>query len=310
MTDSQPGKFDLLGLSQPLLQALADAKYTQPTPIQEQTIPLLLEGRDVLGQAQTGTGKTAAFALPILSNIKTGGRGPKALVLLPTRELAMQVATSIESYGKHIKGLRVTCIYGGSDYRPQLRALRDGVDVLVGTPGRIMDHIKRETLRLNEVECLVLDEADEMLRMGFAEDVQWIMSHTPDAKQTILFSATMPRTIRQLSKNFMKNAEHITIKTETKTADTIRQRHYFVRYRDKPEVLGRIFGNRRHRRCACVCANPARHHRGGGLLANPWALRTGAQWRRVPAAARANRPTSSRWTSEGHCSNRRCCPWS
>ena len=187
--------FKDLNLSKEVLKGLTAVGYETPTPIQAETIPLLINGSDVLGQAQTGTGKTAAFALPILSKIDLNQKTPQALILTPTRELAIQVAEALQTYASHLKGFHVLPIYGGQSYETQLRALKRGVHVVVGTPGRVMDHMRRGKLILNELKTLVLDEADEMLRMGFIEDVEWILEQTPNQRQIALFSATMPAPI-------------------------------------------------------------------------------------------------------------------
>ncbi|MGB5405374.1 MAG: DEAD/DEAH box helicase, partial [Thiogranum sp.] len=220
--------FNQLALNKPLLKALDDVGYETPSPIQAQTIPLLLEGKDVLGQAQTGTGKTAAFALPILSNLDLKQKDPQVLVLAPTRELAIQVAEAFQKYAKHMKGFHVLPVYGGQDYRGQIRALERGVHVVVGTPGRVMDHMRRGTLKLDKLSALVLDEADEMLRMGFIDDVEWILEQTPSDRQIALFSATMPQQIRRIATKHLNDPEQITIKVKTTTADTIRQRFWPV----------------------------------------------------------------------------------
>jgi ATP-dependent RNA helicase DeaD len=236
---TEPG-FGELGLSAGLVATLDGFGYKTPTPIQAQTIGLLLEGRDVLGQAQTGTGKTAAFALPLLDRIDLSKKQPQVLVLAPTRELAIQVAESFEKYAKSKPGLQVFPIYGGQDYQVQLRPLKRGVHVVVGTPGRVMDHMRRGSLKLGELQCLVLDEADEMLRMGFAEDVEWVLTQIPGERQLALFSATMPKTIRQIAKNHLKNPAEVTIRQETATADTVHQRYLVARPHEKQAVLARI----------------------------------------------------------------------
>ncbi len=223
--DSPAVSFADLGLSGPTLKAIDDAGYETPTPIQREMIPHMMEGRDVVGQAQTGTGKTAAFALPLLTRIiASRAKGPQILVLAPTRELAIQVAESFKMYGKHLKNFRVLPIFGGQDYSIQLKQLQQGVQVVVGTPGRVMDHIRRNTLKLETVHSLVLDEADEMLKMGFIDDVEWILGQIPNRKQTALFSATMPRTIRNISHKYLNDPIEITIATKTVTAQTIDQR--------------------------------------------------------------------------------------
>lgn len=232
--------FHALGLSDPLTEIVERLGYTKPTPIQEHTISHILQGRDVLGQAQTGTGKTAAFALPILDRIDLKKKRPQVLVLTPTRELAIQVADSFEKYAAKMKGFRVVPIYGGQDYEVQLRQFKRGVQVVVGTPGRVMDHMRRGTLKLDDMHCLVLDEADEMLRMGFAEDVDWVLSEAPEKRQMALFSATMPGPIRQIAQKHLNDPAEITIKQKTATADTVHQRYVVVTPRQKQAALARI----------------------------------------------------------------------
>ena len=229
-----------LGLSDKVLKALADVGYEKPSAIQAATIPPLLAGRDVVGLAQTGTGKTAAFALPILSRLDLAQKTPQALVLAPTRELALQVCEAFEKYAAHMKGVHVLPVYGGQAYGVQLSALRRGVHVVVGTPGRIMDHLEKGTLDLTELRFLVLDEADEMLNMGFAEDVETILADTPDDKNVALFSATMPSQIRRISKQYLNNPEEITVKNKTATAPNITQRYLLVSYPQKVDALTRI----------------------------------------------------------------------
>lgn len=227
-------------LHESIHRAIQDAGYQVPTPIQLQTIPGLLNGSDVLGTAQTGSGKTAAFAIPMLNKIDLQKAVPQILVLTPTRELAMQVAESFEKYGQYLKGLRVAAIYGGQDYQVQFRKLDRGAHVIVGTPGRMLDHLRRGSLQLNDLSGLVLDEADEMLRMGFTEDVNAILEQTPESKQIALFSATMPPTIREIASNHLKSPIKIDIHRETKTADSIRQRYLVVLPSQKEEALRRI----------------------------------------------------------------------
>ena len=240
MTTDTLTAFNQLGLSQPVLKALDEVGYETPSPIQAQTIPLLLEGRDVLGQAQTGTGKTAAFALPILTSLDLKQKDPQVLVLVPTRELALQVAEAFQKYATHMKGFHVLPIYGGQDYRVQIRALQRGVHVVVGTPGRVMDHMRRGTLKLDQLCVLVLDEGDEMLRMGFIDDVEWILEQTPPDTQVALFSATMPQQIRRIAARHLKEPAEITIKVKTTTAETIRQRYWPVSGMHKLDALTRI----------------------------------------------------------------------
>ena len=204
--------FNQLALDKALLKALDDVGYETPSPIQAQTIPLLLEGKDIIGQAQTGTGKTAAFALPLLSRLDLKQKDPQVLVLAPTRELAIQVAEAFQKYARHLKGFHVLPIYGGQEYGGQIRSLKRGVHVVVGTPGRVMDHMRKGTLKLDNLKTLVLDEADEMLRMGFIDDVEWVLEQSPAERQIALFSATMPQQIRRIATKYLNNPEQITIK--------------------------------------------------------------------------------------------------
>ena len=229
-----------LQLSEPLLKALHDVGYESPSPIQAATIPILLSNRDVLGQAQTGTGKTAAFALPILSRIDIRQTAPQALVLAPTRELAIQVAEAFQTYARHIPGFHVLPIYGGQSYGPQLSALRRGVHVVVGTPGRVIDHLDKGSLDLSKLKTLVLDEADEMLRMGFIDDVERILQETPESRQTALFSATMPSAIKRIAQTYLHQPAEITVAAKTGTADNIRQRYWLVSGMHKLDALTRI----------------------------------------------------------------------
>lgn len=229
-----------LGLSAPILNALSDLGYEKPSPIQEKCIPLLLDGRDVLGMAQTGSGKTAAFMLPFLNNLNTELKAPQILVLAPTRELAVQVADACEDFAKHMKGVSVVALYGGQRYDVQLRALRQGAQIVVGTPGRLLDHLKRGTLNLSQLKGLVLDEADEMLRMGFIEDVETIMSQIPDAHQTALFSATMPEAIRRITRRFMQEPQEIRIQSNITTRPDISQSYWTVFGMRKNEALIRF----------------------------------------------------------------------
>ncbi|MBP1206259.1 ATP-dependent RNA helicase DeaD [Duganella sp. 1411] len=232
--------FTDLNLSAPLIKALKDVGYESPSPIQAATIPLLLDNLDVLGQAQTGTGKTAAFALPILSRIDIKQTTPQALVLAPTRELAIQVAEAFQTYAAHIPGFHVLPIYGGQSYGPQLSALRRGVHVVVGTPGRVIDHLDKGSLDLSKLKTLVLDEADEMLRMGFIDDVERILQETPDSRQTALFSATMPSAIRRIANTYLRSPKEITVAAKTGTAENIRQRYWLVSGMHKLDALTRI----------------------------------------------------------------------
>jgi len=229
-----------LALTEPVLKALDSVGYETPSPIQAEIIPYVLEGKDVLGQAQTGTGKTAAFALPLLSKINLKQKDPQVLVLTPTRELAIQVAEAFQRYASGLKDFHVLPVYGGQDYSIQLRQLRRGAHVVVGTPGRVMDHIRRGTLKLQTLKCLVLDEADEMLRMGFIDDVEWVLEQIPEQRQIALFSATMPKEIRKIAQRYLRDPKEVTIKLKTATAPNIRQRYWFVSGFHKLDALTRI----------------------------------------------------------------------
>jgi ATP-dependent RNA helicase DeaD len=229
-----------LKLPPALLKALEAVGYENPSPIQAETIPTLLTGRDVLGQAQTGTGKTAAFALPVLSRIDVNNRAVQSLVLAPTRELAIQVAEAFQKYASHMPGFHVLPIYGGQAYQPQLSALKRGAHVVVGTPGRVMDHLKRGTLNLGTVSMVVLDEADEMLNMGFLEDVEWILQQMPKQRQVALFSATMPTQIKRIAQTYLNNPAEILIRSKTTTATNIRQRYWMVSGLHKLDALTRM----------------------------------------------------------------------
>jgi ATP-dependent RNA helicase DeaD len=232
--------FARFGLADDLLRGLTDLGFETPSPIQQAAIPELLLGRDLVGQAQTGTGKTAAFSLPLLHRLDPQQRSPQVLVLTPTRELAIQVADAINSYAAHLKRVRVAAIYGGSDFREQIQQLRRGVQIVVGTPGRVMDHMRQGTLDLSGLRTLVLDEADEMLRMGFIDDVEWVLEQLPAERQVVLFSATMPREIRQLSHRYLREPAEITIRTNNADGRRIRQRHLVVHPSQKLEALERV----------------------------------------------------------------------
>jgi len=232
--------FSQFNLHPNLVQAVTERGYTTPTPIQSQVIPIMLAGEDVIGQAQTGTGKTAAFALPILHNLTTDNGDVQCLVLTPTRELAIQVANTIFEYGKY-QQVRVLPVYGGSPYGRQIRRIKDGIDVVVGTPGRLLDLIKRRVLNLSKVQTVVLDEADEMLSMGFIEDIEAILDETPDTRQTALFSATIPPAIRQLADKYSHEQQSITIKSQQLTVKSIEQRYYLINSFDKLAALTRLF---------------------------------------------------------------------
>ncbi|MDJ0881302.1 MAG: DEAD/DEAH box helicase [Gammaproteobacteria bacterium] len=240
MSTQSPPNFKQLGLPDTLLKALSGLGYETPSPIQAECIPLLLEGKDIIGQAQTGTGKTAAFALPLLSRVDVANLKPQILVLAPTRELAIQVAEAFQSYASKIKNFHVLPIYGGQSYDIQLRQLKRGVHVIVGTPGRVMDHLERKTLKLDQLQALVLDEADEMLRMGFIDDVEWILDKTPVQRQIALFSATMPPVIQKVANKYLSNPARVKIKSKTQTASTIRQSYLQVSGYKKIDALTRI----------------------------------------------------------------------
>ncbi|WP_040726869.1 DEAD/DEAH box helicase [Thiomicrorhabdus sp. Kp2] len=232
--------FKDLNLTPEVLKAITDIGYETPSPIQAQAIPALMTGNDILGMAQTGTGKTAAFALPALSQADIKQKNPQILVLAPTRELAIQVAEAFQGFAHHMKGFHVLPIYGGSDYGTQIRALNRGVHVVVGTPGRVMDHIRKGTLKLDTLKLLVLDEADEMLRMGFIDDVEWILQQTPESRQIALFSATMPKEVHRIASNYLNNPTEVIIKQQTATATTIEQKYLLVSGGHKLDALTRI----------------------------------------------------------------------
>lgn len=232
--------FSELNLCDALQKALSDLNFHTPSPIQGQSIPWLLQGRDLIGLAQTGTGKTAAFGLPILNNILPNIQEPQALVLAPTRELAIQVAAHLEALCVHQKNIRITVLCGGQDYRPQLQKLKEGAQIVVGTPGRILDHIERKTLNLSQLRTFVLDEADEMLRMGFIEDVETILAKLPEKRQIVLFSATMPSRIRQIATRYLDDPVTVEIRMETATVKSIEQRFLFASVSQKPDALLRV----------------------------------------------------------------------
>ncbi len=233
-------QFNELGLASALLTALKTLGYETPTPIQAQSIPVLMQGHDLLAQAQTGTGKTAAFALPALSQLDLSMDEPQVLIIAPTRELAIQVAEACQSYAKDMPGFHVAPIYGGQEYRIQLRALKRGAHVVVGTPGRVMDHMRRGTLSVDALQMVVLDEADEMLNMGFVKDIEWILEQIPHQHQTALFSATMPAPIQKIAKRYLKHAERIHIEPQHNTVDTIEQCFIRVARNQKLDVLTRF----------------------------------------------------------------------
>ncbi len=239
-TSASPSGFAGFGLPSALLEALDQCGYTQPSPIQQAAIPDLLLGRDLVGQAQTGTGKTAAFALPLLARLDPDHRGPQILVLTPTRELAIQVSESFQRYAACSTGVQVLALYGGSDFRDQIHRLRRGVQVIVGTPGRVMDHLRQGTLETSGLRAFVLDEADEMLRMGFIDDVQWILEQLPEQRQVVLFSATMPPEIRRIAQRHLREPAEVIIRTQRNDAARIRQRHLIAPPAQKLAALQRV----------------------------------------------------------------------
>ncbi len=232
--------FNQLALAKPVLKAIEDVGYETPSPIQSESIPPLLAGRDILGQAQTGTGKTAAFALPLLSRLDLALKQPQVLVLTPTRELAIQVSEAFQAYARHMRGFHILPVYGGQSMSTQLRQLKRGVHIVVGTPGRIMDHLRRKTLSLDKLGSIVLDEADEMLSMGFIEDIEWILEQTPETKQVALFSATMPSAIRKIAQHHLRDPIEIKIKAKTATVEAITQHYWQVTGLHKLDALTRI----------------------------------------------------------------------
>ncbi|MBE0366218.1 ATP-dependent RNA helicase DeaD [Pseudoalteromonas ulvae UL12] len=240
MTDTTQVRFDQLNLLSPVLQAITDMGYTSPTPIQAKAIPSLLAGKDVLGEAQTGTGKTAAFGLPLLSRLDADLKQPQMLVVCPTRELAIQVAEALTDFSKHIRGLFVATVYGGQSYTPQLRDLARGPQIVVGTPGRMMDHIKKGRLKLDNLKACVLDEADEMLNMGFLEDIEWILKQIPEQTQMAFFSATMPAPIKKITNQFLTDPVHVKIEIVKSDKPKITQKSWLVSRIGKTTGLERI----------------------------------------------------------------------
>jgi len=240
MSEENSPAFKDFALAPAILKVIDEVGYETPTPIQTRSIPPLLEGRDLLGQAQTGTGKTAAFSLPLLSRLNPKLKAPQILVLTPTRELALQVAEAMQTYARHLKGFQVLPVYGGQNMGQQLRQLQRGVQAVVGTPGRIQDHLRRGTLKLDKLSCIVIDEADEMLKMGFIDDVDQILEYAPEKRQTALFSATMPKEVMKVARKHLNDPLEIKIKTKTSTVETISQRFWQVKGLHKLDALTRI----------------------------------------------------------------------
>lgn len=246
-------RFDETNLTAPVLRAVAEMGFEEMTPIQAAAIPVVLEGRDMIGQAQTGTGKTAAFGIPLLQRVDPKDKSLQALVLCPTRELAIQVAEEIRRLAKFMHGIKVLPIYGGQDINKQIRSLKGGVQVIIGTPGRVMDHMRRHTLKMGTVKLITLDEADEMLNMGFREDIETILKELPEERQTLLFSATMPQPIMDLAETYQKDAELVRVVKKELTVPKIEQFYYEVRQKNKPEVLSRLLDMYDPKRALVFC---------------------------------------------------------
>jgi ATP-dependent RNA helicase DeaD len=233
--------FSETGLNKNIQKAITDLGFETPTPIQKEVIPYLLETEnDLIALAQTGTGKTAAFGMPVIHKIEVERKNPQAIILCPTRELCIQIAKDMESYSKYIKGLKITAVYGGASIQPQIKALKSGTQIVIGTPGRVIDLINRKSLRLNDIEFVILDEADEMLNMGFKDDLDTILAETPNEKQTLLFSATMPKEVMRISKNYMNNPKTIEVASRNEGAENIEHHYYMVQARDRYKALRRI----------------------------------------------------------------------
>lgn len=246
-------RFDETELNAPILRAVAEMGFEEMTPIQAAAIPVILEGKDIIGQAQTGTGKTAAFGIPLLQQVNPKDRSLQALVLCPTRELAVQVAEEIRKLAKFMHGVKVLPIYGGQDITKQIRSLKGGVQIIIGTPGRVMDHMRRHTLKMETVRTVTLDEADEMLNMGFRDDIELILNELPDERQTLLFSATMPQPILDLAAAYQKDAEFVRVVKRELTVPKIEQYYYEVRQKNKPEVLSRLLDMYDPKRALVFC---------------------------------------------------------
>ena len=233
-------RYEDAGIDGRILRAVRELGFEHMTPIQEQAIPLFMTGRDIIGQAQTGTGKTAAFGIPILQKINPENRSLQAVILCPTRELAMQAADELRKFAKYMNGIKVLPVYGGQEIYKQIKNLKAGVQIVVGTPGRVMDHMRRHTLKMDQVHTVVLDEADEMLNMGFREDIETILKGMPEERQTGLFSATMPKPILDITKTYQKDAAYVKMTPKEVTIPLIKQAYYQVRKQDKEEVLCRL----------------------------------------------------------------------
>ena len=233
-------KFEQLAIQPEILRAITDMGFEEATPIQAKSIPVILEGKDIVGQAQTGTGKTASFGIPILQNIDPHNKALQAIILCPTRELAIQVADEIRKLSRYLHGIKVLPIYGGQDITKQIRSIKSGTQIIIGTPGRVMDHMRRKTMKLANVKMVALDEADEMLNMGFREDIETILQEIPSERQTILFSATMPKPIMDITKKFQNDAQIIKVVKKELTVPNIEQYYYEVRPKNKPEILARL----------------------------------------------------------------------
>ena len=233
-------KFEDMGLSSEILKAVKYMGFEEASPIQSKAIPLIQEGHDVIGQAQTGTGKTAAFGIPLLEKIDPKSKKLQAIILCPTRELAIQVADEIRNLAKYMHGIKLVPIYGGQEIVKQIRSLKSGTQIVIGTPGRVMDHMRRKTIKMDHIHTVVLDEADEMLNMGFREDIEFILNSVPEERQTVLFSATMPKPIMEITKQFQKDAQLVKVTKKELTVPNIEQYYYEVKEKNKEEVLARL----------------------------------------------------------------------
>ena len=246
-------RFDEMELQAPIIKAVADMGFEEMTPIQAGAIPIVLSGKDIIGQAQTGTGKTAAFGIPMLNSIDPKVKALQAIVLCPTRELAIQVSDEMHKFAKYLHGVKVLPIYGGQDIARQIRALKSGVQVVIGTPGRVMDHMRRKTVKFDQVKMIALDEADEMLNMGFREDIETVLKEIPEERQTLLFSATMPQPIREIARTYQKDAQEVKVIRKELTVPKIEQYYYEVRPKNKLEVLTRLLDMYAPKLCLVFC---------------------------------------------------------